>query len=278
MTAPAIELVERPILFAGRLVRAIQRRQKWQTRRLARNLTLIPRHKVTADPMPGQTVDQLVAIAPPYRYRARIGDAGAISAELGGGLALGVKPGEFDLVCPYADGRTYLDAGRWRIDVQPHQRLWVRETWSKDARTVIPCPPIWYRADFSDEDDPARGEHIRGCDAERGGRGSAECFACWSGGRFRWRPSIHMERRDARLVLLVTAVRLERLQTITEADAQAEGVARPTCPHPDCTPGGCASSRYVPEFARLWDTINAKRGPWAANPWVWVVEFQVVLR
>ena len=46
---------------------------------------------------------------------------------------------------------------------RPGDRLWVRETWSKDALSVYPCPPIWYRADFLENEDPASGEHGRGC-------------------------------------------------------------------------------------------------------------------
>lgn len=30
-------------------------------------------------------------------------------------------------------------------------------------------------------------------------------------------------------------------------------------------------------FAELWDKINKKRGfGWDSNPWVWVVQFQIV--
>src|SRR5689334_1313706 len=106
---------------------------KTQTRRLAEpRLQLVPRHRVAADPIPGmpRPMYDAIAVAPPHRYRATIGRAGAVSAVYGADHAkdrLGVKPGEFDFVCPYASGRTYLD-GDWRIDVEPDQRLWVRET------------------------------------------------------------------------------------------------------------------------------------------------------
>lgn len=35
-----------------------------------------------------------------------------------------------------------------------------------------------------------------------------------------------------------------------------------------------ANAVLVRNYAALWDSINAKRAPWASNPWVWVVEFR----
>lgn len=33
----------------------------------------------------------------------------------------------------------------------------------------------------------------------------------------------------------------------------------------------------VSVYRSLWDSINAKRGhSWASNPWVWIVEFDLV--
>lgn len=76
-------------------------------------------------------------------------------------------------------------------------------------------------------------------------------------------PSIHMPRWASRITLLIKHVRAEQLQDISEDDAAAEGIERHSGP-------------YILDFARLWDSINAKRGySWASNPWVWVVEFEV---
>ena len=85
----------------------------------------------------------------------------------------------------------------------------------------------------------------------------------------RWKPSIHMPKEAARIWLKVTDVRVERLQKITEVQAQAEG----------CNSGlltGACTARG--QFEDLWNTTIKKsdldRCGWQANPWVWVIEFE----
>jgi hypothetical protein len=286
-TIAARRATERGILFKGRLVNAIAASRKTQTRRLAvPGLRVRPRHVVRSDLMPGQTVESQIAVGPLRSYAATIGDAGAVSAVTASGERLGLKPGEFDLVCPYADGRTYLDNGVWRIDVAPDQRLWVRETWSPDCRSVYPCPDAWYRADFTEHDDPTRREH--GYECKDGAEPRADCFAC--AGPFRWRPAIHMPKARARYWLTVESVKLERLLAITEADAIAEGL-EPAPPvgtlggRPMWLGAWSARTRatgsgplafYSPRdaFGSLWDSINEARAPWDSNPWVWAVTFR----
>ena len=96
------------------------------------------------------------------------------------------------------------------------------------------------------------------------------------GAQYGWKPSIHMPRWAARLFLTVTAVRVERLQEISDSDAYAEGVdewaAWEDPRHSDGTPAKYKSSRAA--FEALWDSLNAKRAPWSSNPWVWVIEFE----
>ena len=79
----------------------------------------------------------------------------------------------------------------------------------------------------------------------------------------KWKPSIYMPRTASRITLEVVAVRVERLQEISEADAIAEGIG-----HSDV-------DAAVASYASLWDRINGP-GSWDANPWVWVVEFRKV--
>ncbi len=88
--------------------------------------------------------------------------------------------------------------------------------------------------------------------------------------RPRFKPSIHMPRAVSRIDLEIDAVRIERLQDITEADAKAEGVTDDGGPEV----GLDASPRAA--FRVLWDVISGKRAPWASNPWVWVVGFRRV--
>ena len=74
---------------------------------------------------------------------------------------------------------------------------------------------------------------------------------------WKWKPSIFMPKEACRIFLKVTDVRVERLQSISEADARAEGVDS------------------VDAFFALWQKINGTESL-AANPWVWVYEFEVI--
>lgn len=126
-------------------------------------------------------------------------------------------------------------------------RLWVRETWGEDAHGAV-----IYRAD--DQTDRA---HAQGWVSQP-----------------RWRPSIHMPRARSRLTLAITDVRVERLQDITEADAQAEGCPVTHDGHPYDPPSQDTWQGYGrASFSLLWSKIHGP-GAWDANPWVWVVTFE----
>lgn len=84
-----------------------------------------------------------------------------------------------------------------------------------------------------------------------------------------WHPSIHMPKEAAHIWLKVTDVKVERLQEITEVQAQAEG----------CNSGlltGACTARG--QFEDLWNSTIKKsdldRYGWDASPWVWVIEFE----
>jgi hypothetical protein len=81
----------------------------------------------------------------------------------------------------------------------------------------------------------------------------------------RWRPSIHMPRWASRILLEITDVRIQRLQDITEKDAEAEGVKNSLHLH-----GG----RFAVEnFAHLWEILHGDDS-WHKNPFVWVISFK----
>jgi len=124
--------------------------------------------------------------------------------------------------------------GEWEVRCPygvPGDRLWVRETFARSESHGILYPA----------DDPTV-------------RYELKC-----------KPAIHMPRAACRLVLEVTAVRVERLQGISLADIEDEGYPGPSQP---------PSGPYLQWYSDLWDSINAKRAPWASNPWVWVVSFR----
>lgn len=83
----------------------------------------------------------------------------------------------------------------------------------------------------------------------------------------KWKPSIHMLKKHARIWLKVEKVSSDKLQAITEADAEKEGMRI------SMTSGWSYSCRAA--FQELWDKINKDRGSWDSNPPVWIVEFSV---
>lgn len=100
------------------------------------------------------------------------------------------------------------------------------------------------------------------------------------------RPSIFMPRWASRLWLLVKDVRVERLQSISEADAQAEGLTAFPCEGPFRGPDatywtvargdGNSRSDPVSAYAALWDSLHTELGQrWEDNPWVVAVSFDV---
>lgn len=135
----------------------------------------------------------------------------------------------------------------------PGDRLWVRETFMHEpadycweASVSIPCRPACtiYRADH-----------------EGDSRGAG------------WIPSIHMPRSLSRITLEIKDVRVERLNDISDDDCVAEGCD-------DTRDLKIAPGRIFfadgPKgaYRALWESINGP-GSWDANPWVWVIQFEV---
>lgn len=102
----------------------------------------------------------------------------------------------------------------------------------------------------------------------------------WDGVFTGWKPSIHMPRAACRILLEITDVRVERLQDISDAEIEREGIdldalADGQDRYDMCHAGSGADGRPTLRTAwrHLWESTG---GDWDANPWVWVVEFKRV--
>lgn len=127
--------------------------------------------------------------------------------------------------------------------------LYVREMWA-ELETVHGVPYWAYKADDQTL------HHSSGENFER------------------WHPSIHMPKEAARIFLRVTNVRVERLQDITPEQIDAEGCKEYAY--------SAKTGELLPSkptwFKIMWDSTIKKsdidKYGWAANPYVWVIEFE----
>lgn len=178
--------------------------------------------------------------------------------------------GNFDQVFQMDDGSWHItdsQGGHMSPVSTPYSvgdRLWVREAWRAELSwqslkpSYIPQgAAIFYESDGSKRDN--------GMGAKFPGK---------------LRPGMFMPRWASRITLEVTAVKVERLQDISEADCYAEGCEQDDAdgvpvwyvsgtgilPHPD-TGQKC--------YRLLWESINGP-GSWDANPWVAAYTFKRV--
>lgn len=125
--------------------------------------------------------------------------------------------------------------------------LYVRETWGRYSVCEGVVPDIYYKAVGNAPD------------------------------KIKWIPSIHMPKEAARIFLRVTDIRVERLHDMNFYGILSEGVE--VIPEAYNDPDN-AYLQAVETFEKIWNHTIKKsdldRYGWAANPWVWVIEFERV--
>ena len=269
-------MTERPILFSAPMVLALLAGTKQQTRRILKAGGGQQRKWLTTD-----LISEVPRVTVYPRGIQTVGPGVQLDHPAGGrGSPLGY------VTSPYGG---------------VGDRLWVRETWAYrgqssrntgpkrsrregfvtyaadgtkatipcgDGPTMLPCPKQHVPERREGEEE---WEH-----ADRKGDYYQRYFKVM-------RPSIFMPRWASRLTLEVVAVRVERLQAISEADAKAEGAEMNVIGHGPITaadlqaePGYWSDRLYRNGYEALWESINGA-GSWSANPWVWVVEFKRVM-
>jgi hypothetical protein len=187
----------------------------------------------------------------------------------------------------YSGGWTRDSAGRWwtnesGVALGPFycpfgrigERLWVRETWKYYGRDRGEGPEggIQYRGDLAHRTFEEFANPVAVAkDFERK----------WTQGFVnQWRPSIHMPKWASRLTLEITDVSVERLQDITEEDAQREGVQ----PRFEIDAATFIHGKHEDivnrtthriGFKHSWDALYKSKGyGWDSNCWCWVIRFR----
>jgi hypothetical protein len=235
---------KRPILFGKEMILAILAGRKTQTRRIMKEPWRISLPMTIRGDWPFQGT-----WAAPGIYEAHHNKYGAVSVKATSNeKMLGIKPAEFEWVCPYG---------------QVGDHLRVRESLREGDDGV------WV---YAADNEPV------GCD-----RVDEGAMLTWAHHKEASHcSSIHMPLWASRITLEVTEVRVERVNDISEEDAIAEGLAiwldnegRHT--HYGINRADVWERDPRLTFRRLWDGINAKRGyPFDSGVWVWAIAFKRV--
>lgn len=149
----------------------------------------------------------------------------------------------------------------FKLPCEPGDILYVRETWQCwRAHRYEATADIRFRAGGDD----VRLQFANG-NTDSIDRLDYDTFVHkWFSHNGEWKPSLFMPKVAARIWLKVTDVRVERLQDMTDDDAEAEG-----CFDYTSTALG---------FFYVWDSTIKKSDlncyGWDANPWVWVIKFE----
>ncbi|HVT88313.1 MAG TPA: hypothetical protein VHD56_05640 [Tepidisphaeraceae bacterium] len=124
----------------------------------------------------------------------------------------------------------------------PGDRLWVRERWG-------------YRKDFSPDS-----LFNANCQFAYSADGSSNHL------QGKWRQSRSMPRIASRIILGITDIRIQRLHSIDEPAARAEGF------DPSSSDG-----KPLAWFRQLWDSLSVDgQFTWDSNPWLWVIDFKML--
>lgn len=159
----------------------------------------------------------------------------------------------------YADAEhtDKLSVAERTCPICPGDILYVRETWCKSPFT----DNYIYRADGERE------LFSQSYDSE------IMDDTVWT-----WKPSIHMPKEAARIFLKVKDVRVERLQDITEEQAEKEGaIDNRGFIHSsgnEYTQIHTAKEQFIDIWNSTIKKADLKQYGWGANPWVWVIEFE----
>lgn len=131
--------------------------------------------------------------------------------------------------------------------------LYVRETWYRGINRIL------YKANYSEN--------------EKFYRDGKEIL-------IKWKPSIHMPKEAARLFLKVTGVKVAKLRDMELIDFLNEGIIVPPDPVIENE-----KLLAMDKFIDLWNSTAGKKGTpeyyannWYGNPYVWVIEFEVISR
>jgi len=168
-----------------------------------------------------------------------------------GGLLL-PRPQDLALDCPYG---------------QPGDRLRVRETFTAYGRwetrfSAKKARDEWHFVDMTVECD-RRYQYAADNPGVPLAKERGDALPGWY-----TRPAIFMPRAASRILLEIVNVRVERLNAITLSDICKEGLAKSIYDF-------CPATDGFRVWKELWESINGA-GSWAANPWVWVLEFKRV--